>query len=113
MTFTKNHALLEFQKAIISQHNETLNDFFNLNYKLNSIEKFLIQKDDYFLNFILTDSIPTFNALYQLSKDYLDTIPVQNHGDILANYCINISNDCLSISSEFKKAKISQRQILK
>ena len=51
--------------------------------------------------------------MYQLSKDYLDTFPVQNHGDILANFCIIISNDCLSISSEFKKAKIFQRQLLK
>ena len=65
-------------RKISSLDNEILSDFFNLNYKLNSIEKFLIQKDDHLLNFILTESTPTFNALYQLSKDYLDTIPVQS-----------------------------------
>ena len=93
-------------RNISTVENETLNDFFNLNYKLSAIEKFLIQKNDHLLNFILIESIPIFNALYQLSKDYLDTIPAQNHGDILANYCISVTNDCFSISSDFKKAKI-------
>ena len=38
-------------RNITSTDNATLHDFFNLNYKLSSIEKFLIQKEDYFLNF--------------------------------------------------------------
>ena len=110
-----SHITASIQQAGINvEDDENFLNFFKINSEIINLEKYLLLNNDAWIKYMLDDNYTKFNAYYALSMDKLSEIlPLDiNHGEILANFCMLTTNECLAISGQIRKSKNDKRNFL-
>jgi len=106
-------ALMEVS-GLSSNIDPIFKDFFETSQKIKHLESHLLYESDHWLKYVLDNTYCVLENYYTLTKDLIAEYlpPSIDSGEVLANFCMKITNDCLASSNAIKKAKNAKRNFL-